>query len=127
MLQEQGPAVRAKLRPPAPVPQGLARGPGAPAAPRVPRAPHTSRYYQLVAVFATDKALRICKSFSLGVCAWLVFTATAPFALTSPSRDDSYGLNDLLMAIAEIRVRECKMSNNEEREEGPHCLFRGVG
>lgn len=79
---------------------------------------HVYCYYQLVAVFAIDIALHICKSGPLGLRAWLVFTATDMFALTSPSQDYSYGLNDLLMAIAEERVTEYKMSNKEEREEG---------
>lgn len=83
---------------------------------------HTSCCYPLVAVSAIDTALRICKSFSSGVCAWLVFTATALFALTAPSQDDSYRLNDLLMAIAEVETREYKMSSKEKEEEGHHRL-----
>lgn len=65
---------------------------------------------------------RFVKSFPSGVCAWLVFIATALFALTSPSQDYSYGLNDLLMAIAEIRVIEHKMSSKGKGEEGHHSL-----
>lgn len=65
---------------------------------------------------------RFLKSSPSGVCAWLVFTATALLALTSPSQDDSYGLNDLLMAIAEIRVIEYKMSNKEKGKEEHHSL-----
>lgn len=74
-----------------------------------------------MAVSAIDTTLGICKPFS-GVCAWLVFTATALFALTTPSLDDSYRLNDLLTAIAEIDAREYKMSTKEEGEEGHHRL-----
>lgn len=75
-----------------------------------------------MAVFAIDIALHICKSFPLGVCAWLVFIATDMFALTSPSKDYSYGLNDLLMAIAEERVIEYKISNKEKEEKRHHRL-----
>lgn len=46
------------------------------------------------------------------------------FALTSPSRHYSYGLNDLLMAIAEEHAIECKMSNKKEgkKERARHRL-----
>lgn len=46
----------------------------------------------------------------------------ALFALTAPSQDDSYRLNDLLMAIAEVEAREYKMSSKEKEEEGHHRL-----
>lgn len=85
-------------------------------------------YYQLAAVFAIDIVLGIFKPFPLGVCARLVFTAAAMFALTSPSRHYSYGLNDLLMAIAEEHATECKMSNKEKgkREAPQACCIWGV-
>lgn len=46
------------------------------------------------------------------------------FALTSPSQHYSYGLNDLLMAIAEEHAIECKMSNKKEgkKERARHRL-----
>lgn len=49
-------------------------------------------------------------------------------ALTSLAQNySSYGLNDLLMAIAEVRVREYKMSNKEKGEKRHHSLlFREV-
>ena len=89
---------------------------------------HVYCYYPLVAVFAIDIALHICKSFPSTASAWQFFTARALFALTSPAQDYSYGLNDLRMAIAEVRVREYKISNKEKGEEGYHSLlFGGVG
>lgn len=84
---------------------------------------HVYCYYQLMVVLAIDITLQICKSFPSGVCAWLVFTATALFALISPSLDYSYGLNDLLMVIAEIHVVEYTMSNKEKGEDRHHSLF----
>lgn len=82
-----------------------------------------------MAVFAIDISLDNFKSFSSGVCAWLVFTAIALFALTSLAQNySSYGLNDLLMAVAEVRVREYKISNKEKGEKRHHSLlFREVG
>lgn len=49
-------------------------------------------------------------------------------ALTSLAQNySSYGLNDLLMAIAEVCVREYKMSNKEKGEKRHHSpLFREV-
>lgn len=88
----------------------------------MPCAQYVYCYYQLAAVFAIDIALHICKAFPLGVRAWLVFTATDMFALTSPSKDYSCGLNDLLMAIAEERVIEYKMSNKGKGERRHHRL-----
>lgn len=48
--------------------------------------------------------------------------------MTSPAQDYSCGLTDLLVAIAEVRFREYKMSDKEEWEEGQHSLLlKGVG
>lgn len=70
---------------------------------------------------------RFLKTSPSGVCAWLVFTATALLALTSPSQDDSYGLNDLLTAIAEIHAIEYKKSNKEKGKKSTTAsLFREV-
>ena len=82
-----------------------------------------------MAVFAIDISLDNFKFFSSGVCAWLVFTAIALFALTSLAQNySSYGLNDLLMAVAEVRVREYMISNKEKGEKRHHSLlFREVG
>lgn len=93
----------------------------------MPWFPRVDRYYQLVAALAVDTALHICEPFPLRGCASLVFIATDLFALTSPPQDYSYGLNDLLMAIAEERAVEYTMSSREgSQQRHIASLFRAA-